>query len=117
MAAIGASLQLLPGWLLTFLLGVLQRIVPFPGAMHAAGHAARAPLPSALTSARALDVHCACHFVALALLAIAATLASARLVEAAAAIGVAGAVAFAVFFAVAQWRVAQSMAARPLPAA
>jgi hypothetical protein len=106
---------LVPGWLLTFLLGVLQRIVPFLGAMHAAGHAARAPLPSALTAERPLDVHCACHFVALALLALAAMFASARLAEIAAAIGAVGAIAFAVFFTLAQWRLARTAATPPVP--
>lgn len=99
---------LVPGWLLTFLLGVLQRIVPFLAAMHASGSAARAPVPSSLTAEQPLDVHCACHFIALALLVLAAMLASARLAEAAAVIGATGAVAFAVFFVVAQWRLARA---------
>ena len=108
---------LVPGWLLTFLLGILQRIVPFLAAMHASGHAARAPLPSALIAGRSLDVHCVCHFAALGLLVLAALLASPRIAEVAAAIGIVGALAFAVFFAVAQWRLAQAVVARPLPAA
>lgn len=108
---------LVPGWLLTFLLGILQRIVPFLAAMHASGHTARAPLPSALTADRALDVHCVCHFVALALLVLAALLGSPRIAEVAAAAGIVGAVAFAVFFAVAQWRLARAVAAHPMQAA
>ena len=48
------GLCLIGVWLLSFLLGMLQRILPFLAAMHAGGAGRRrAPTPSALTSERA----------------------------------------------------------------
>jgi hypothetical protein len=91
---------LLIGSLLSFLLGTLSRIVPFLAAMHA-GVGRRAPLPSALTAQRPLDIHFACHLTALALLLGAVLADSVWLVRAAAIIGACGALAFAVFFVLA----------------
>ncbi|HEX8012074.1 MAG TPA: hypothetical protein VF814_14230 [Casimicrobiaceae bacterium] len=93
---------LIPGWLLTFLLGILQRIVPFLASMHV-GHRDRRgkrlpPTPSSLTAQRPLAIHFACHLAALGLLIAAVALDSAWAVRAAALVGFAGAVAFAVFF-------------------
>ncbi len=85
-------------WLLSFLLGMLERILPFLGAMYAAGTARRAPTPSALTDERALRLHFACHVAALVGLALALAIDSARIAAAAALIGVAGALAFCVFY-------------------
>ena len=69
------GLVLIGGWLLTFLLAILQRIVPFLASMHAAQAKTRGsglpPTPSALTAERPLAIHFACHLAALALLAIA----------------------------------------------
>jgi hypothetical protein len=96
------------GGLLTFLLGILARIVPFLASMHAAG-GPRPPTPSALTDERALGVHTALHIAALGFLVAAVAADSATLVRLAAALGTAGAVAFAAFFATA-WR--RSVAAR-----
>ncbi|HMA07872.1 MAG TPA: hypothetical protein VKP68_08420, partial [Ramlibacter sp.] len=86
-------------WLLSFLLGMLERILPFLGAMYAAGTARRAPTPSALTDERALRVHFACHVAALAGLALALAAGSAWIATAAALVGVVGALAFCVFYA------------------
>jgi hypothetical protein len=90
---------LIAGWLLTFLLGILQRILPFLASMHAARDKRRAPVPSALTAERPLAVHAICHFAALALLVLAIVLQASWLAQAAALAGAAGALAFAVFFA------------------
>lgn len=87
-------------WLLSLLLGMLQRIVPFLAAMHAGGSGRRARTPSSLTHDAALRVHFACHVAALALLSLAAVLDNAWLVRAGAAAGAVGAGAFAWFFAV-----------------
>ena len=57
------------GWLLSFLMGVLQRILPFLASMHAAQGRRRPPTPSALTLTRALNWHAVAHALALALLA------------------------------------------------
>jgi hypothetical protein len=90
-------------WLLSFLLGMLQRILPFLGAMHAAGTGRRAPTPSALAHDRALRIHFACHVAALAGLALAIAADSALLAALAAAVGAVGAAAF-FFFYVTLWR-------------
>ena len=45
------------GWLLSFLMGVLQRILPFLASMHAAQGQRWPPTPSALTLTRALHWH------------------------------------------------------------
>ena len=55
------------GWLLTFLLGVLQRILPFLGSMNAASARARSPRPSELAPERLLRVHALLHALALVL--------------------------------------------------
>jgi hypothetical protein len=86
-------------WLLSFLLGMLQRILPFLGAMHAAGAGRRAPTPSALTHDRALRIHFACHATALAGLALAIAADSALLAGLAAAVGAVGAAAYFFFYA------------------
>jgi hypothetical protein len=90
------------GWLATFLLGILQRIVPFLAAMHAGQRKIPGrkmpPTPSSLTADRPLALHFHCHFAALLLLAVAILTDSAWLVRLAATIGAIGATAFAVFF-------------------
>jgi hypothetical protein len=83
------GLLLVPGWLLTFLLGVLQRIVPFLASVHALSGPRQ--LASSLTPSRLLAAHAALHLGALALL-------FAGLPAAGAALGLAGALAFAAFF-------------------
>lgn len=98
------------GWLLSFLLGVLQRILPFLAAMHAAQGRRRPPTPSALTLARALSWHAAAHGLALALLAAGMAASSPALLRAAGAVGSIGALCFAGFFAVLLNRLRVSMA-------
>lgn len=83
------GLALVPGWLLTFLLGVLQRIVPFLASVHALSGGR--PLASALNPARLLAAHAGLHLGALALL-------FAGFHAAGAALGLAGALAYAAFF-------------------
>ena len=101
-AGMGAlfGLTLIVGWLLTFLLGILQRIVPFLASMHAARGKRLPPTPSALTAGRPLAVHFHCHLAALALLALAVILESPWVTGAAALIGATGAAAFAGFFVI-----------------
>jgi hypothetical protein len=93
------GLCVIAGWLLSFLLGMLQRIAPFLAAMHSSGKGRRAKTPSALTHDAALRVHFFAHVTALALLAFAAVTGDAWLAAAGCAAGLAGAVAFAFFFA------------------
>lgn len=92
------GLLLVPGWLLSFLLGVLQRIVPFLASVHASTAARGTPLISALTPGALLAVHQALHVGALAALLAAALLGETWLARAGAAAGLASAAAFALFF-------------------
>ncbi|MCM2251515.1 MAG: hypothetical protein NDJ19_04060 [Ramlibacter sp.] len=96
--ASGFGLCVIGVWLLSFVLGMLQRIVPFLVAMHLGGAGRRAQTPSALTRDDALSVHFACHLGALALLAAAIALDNAWIALAGAAVGAAGALAFGFFF-------------------
>ncbi|MGE5169082.1 MAG: hypothetical protein ACM3JC_01780 [Rudaea sp.] len=90
---------LVVGWLLTFLLGILQRIVPFLASMHAARGRHLPPTPSALAAGPALRIHFACHLAALGLLTLGIVGDNTWLVRLAAIAGTAGAGAFAIFFA------------------
>ena len=89
---------LVGGWLLTFLLGVLQRILPFLASMHAVRSAGGAPpLASELAASSPLVLHAICHGLAVALLAIAIAIDVRSLARLGAAIGLVGAAAFAWF--------------------
>jgi hypothetical protein len=102
LAATGPALVLvllLYGWLLTLLLGVLQRILPFLASMHAARRRARPLVPTRLVAERALALHRLCHFAALAALVAGVLLALPWAIRTAAAIGLIGAAAFAWFAA------------------
>lgn len=94
------GLCLLGVWLLSFALGLLQRILPFLAAMHAAGGGRRSPTPSNLTHERALQLHFGCHVGALAALGLSIGFDSGPLALAAAGVGTAGAAAFCFFYAV-----------------
>jgi hypothetical protein len=93
------GLLLVPGWLLTFLLGVLQRIVPFLASVHASTSTRGTPIISALTPARLLAWHRGLHLIALSLLVACAVSGQPWLALAGAAAGMSGAAAFAAFFA------------------
>jgi hypothetical protein len=89
---------MLIGWLMTFLFGILQRILPFLASMHAPRSAAGAPPSvSELAAAWPLKLHAGCHGTALAVLTIAILLDSVWLARAGGVIGLAGAIAFAWF--------------------
>lgn len=92
------GILLVIGWLLTFLLGVMQRIVPFLASVHASATARGTPLISAMTPARLLAAHRALHLAALALLCVSAFLDLPLLARIGAAAGFAGAALFAAFF-------------------
>lgn len=109
------GIALIGGWLLSFLLGVLQRILPFLASMHAAQGQRRSPTPSSLTLERALAWHFRAHLAALALLAAAALTDQALLAAAAGAAGLMGALAFAAFFVVLMRRLAQATAGAAAP--
>ena len=60
---------LLYGWLLTFLLGILQRIVPFLATMNASKPGQMAPRPSEFENQIPLKAHAVCHAAAIILVA------------------------------------------------
>lgn len=99
---------LLVGGLLTLLMGVLSRIVPFLASMHAGAGKRRAPTAGSLTAQRPLDIHFYSHVGAMVVLLGACILGSAWLVRLAATLGLAGACAFCVFFVIAWRRMRQS---------
>ncbi|HPO19942.1 MAG TPA: hypothetical protein PLO07_12195, partial [Rubrivivax sp.] len=109
------ALVAIGGWLLSFLLGMLQRILPFLAAMHAARGARRAPTPSALSAERPLALHFAAHLAALAALLLAIVVDSPLLAALGAAAGALGALALIAFF-VLLWRRVRGLAAHPAPA-
>ena len=90
---------ILAGWLLTFLTGILQRIMPFLASMHAADASGMPPLLSDLTAQTPLKIHAVCHFTALVLCSIGIVLEWSILIETGAIIGVIGSIAFLVFAA------------------
>lgn len=87
------------GWLLTFVTAILQRIMPFLASMHSGGEGKKPVLMSRLVAERPLAVHAVLHALALALGAAGLAAGWAPLLQAAAAFGLAGALAFAVFTA------------------
>jgi hypothetical protein len=95
--ALFGALALL-GWLFTFVLGMLQRIVPFLASMHASVPGRAPPLVSTLTAELPLAIHRYCHLAAVAglIAGIAGDWPSVVMIAGAA--GAAGAAAFAWFF-------------------
>jgi len=92
------GILLFAGWLLTFLLGILQRILPMLVSMHAGPGSGSGSVFAVVGVRRAsLRLHAACHALALGSV-IAGTAANlAPLVQAGSAIGLVGALAYAVF--------------------
>jgi len=88
---------LLGGWLLTFLLGILQRIMPFLASMHISSSGGHAPRLSEIAPDWPLRVHMVCHFLALALIATGISADWPLAVRVGAAFGLVGAISFGVF--------------------
>ncbi len=91
------GLVALAGWLLTFLLGILQRIIPFLAAMNAAKSGETPPTPSEVAVESPLKVHAVAHFTGLVLMALGIVLDAGTPVLIGAVAGAIGAVAFLVF--------------------
>lgn len=85
------------GWLLTFMMGILQRIIPFLAAMNAAKEGQTPPTPSEVSIETPLKIHAVGHFTALALIAAAIVMDEGWLVLGGAGAGTIGAIAFAWF--------------------
>ncbi len=133
------GLLLIGGWLLTFLLGILQRILPFLASMYVGrgvrepprslrslppegaqsglgrpgAGLTRPPTPSSMSADRPLAVHFLCHLLALTGLALAVVVDSPLIAALAAAIGAFGAAAFGVFFVTLLRRMRASAPASP----
>jgi hypothetical protein len=88
---------LLAGWLLTFLTGILQRIMPFLASMHVAGAGGKPVLLSELTAELPLKVHAGCHVSAVILCSFGIIANSGMLVRFGAVLGLTGALALAFF--------------------
>jgi len=101
---------LIGGWLLTFLLGTLQRILPFLASMHAARTPGKSPPPiSELAASGPIKIHAMCHVMALIAVALAIVADTPALLRVGAAIGLVGASAFIWFAAgVMRWLVQQA---------
>jgi hypothetical protein len=92
------GLLLVLGWLLTFVTGILQRIMPFLASMHSGGGPGIKPIMlSQLVAERPLAIHAACHGAAIALIAAGMVAGSGISTALGAACGLAGALSFAVF--------------------
>ncbi len=85
------------GWLLTFVTGILQRIIPFLAAMNMSKLSLKPPRLSELAPEWPLKIHALCHAVALALCLAGIALDISQIVRFGALIGCAGAAAFAWF--------------------
>jgi len=91
---------LVAGWLLTFLLGILQRILPFLASMHAPRAPGKSPPPiSELAASRPIRIHSICHAVALFVIAAAIAGDMPELLRVGAGVGFVGAFAFLWFTA------------------
>ena len=107
--------SLIFGWYLTFLLGVLQRILPFLASMHASRLGAKALAPAKLASGDHLAVHRWCHFSALILVAAGLILDNGWIIRIGGLTGLAGALAFILFGAEVLKRTRAHIAALPRP--
>lgn len=85
------------GYLLSFVLGILERILPFLASVHGARPGRRAPMPSALTPERAQSIHWPLHVLAVGLLVAGIAFGHEGIVRAAGVAGVGAALAFAGF--------------------
>jgi len=105
------GLILVGGWLLGFVLAVLQRIIPFLAAMHSSADGRPPALPSRLAPAWASAVHFVAHLAAIALLCAGLVFGLWWAVGLGLAAGLCGAVAFAVYAARVPWRLRRHRAA------
>lgn len=112
-AAIAVVLAVV-GWLLGSLWAILQRILPFLASMHAArgGARGRPPTPSSLSLEAPLVLHEVAHAMALALLVCAVATRAPAWLLAACACGLAGALAWLVYFGVLLLRLRRATVAR-----
>ncbi len=87
----------LAGWQLTFLLGILQRIMPFLASMHTSGKGGKPALLSELAAEHPLQVHAIFHAIALVCCVIGIVTEWTPAVQAGALAGLVASLAFAAF--------------------
>lgn len=127
--ACGLALDLLPdtapalfgfcalfGWLLSLVLGVQQRILPFLASMHAVRARARPLAPAKLVNERSLVLHRWCHGAALAAVGLGIALAEPAAIRAGGAVGTLGAIAYGAFAATVLRRARHHLATSAPPA-
>lgn len=91
------GLLLVFGWLLSFVTGILQRIMPFLASMHSGARGGKPVLLSHLLWEPALTAHVVCHSGAVTLLAVGLAVKSPTVLTVATLLGLAGALSFASF--------------------
>jgi hypothetical protein len=104
------------GWLLSLLLGVLQRILPFLASMHVLRAGPRPIPPGRLVHERGLRIHRWCHMAAVTIIAAGLLFGQVMAIRIGAAIGFAGAAGFAVFAASVFMRTRQHLKTAPAAA-
>jgi hypothetical protein len=109
------GLLLLHGWLLSLVVGMLQRILPFLASMHVMASRGKALSPAALSWDGALRIHLIGHCAALALSLAGAVLGDGALVATGGVAGAAGGTAFAGFAGVVFARVFPFLHIPPVP--
>lgn len=103
------------GWLLSLITGVLQRIMPFLGSMFSTRPGLKPVLVSKLTAGQPLRVHLICHFAGLALVSAGILSGDGLVVRLGGAVGLVGAVAFALFAGLLWYRLTRHIHPTPQP--
>lgn len=89
--------MMIAGWLLTFLFGILQRIMPFLASMHVGKARGRPPLLSEIGPERPLRLHAIAHGAAVLLIGAGIMADASHAIQAGAMIGLFGSLAFGWF--------------------
>lgn len=99
------------GWLLSMLVGVLQRIMPFLASMHAMRKAKMPVSPAELTATRPLAIHRWCHLAAVSMVGLGIVAEAPLPITLGGAVGFAGALAFGTFAVIVARRTRARLAA------
>jgi hypothetical protein len=105
------------GWLLSLVLGVQQRILPFLGSMHVLRAGARPMAPTRLVKERCLQIHRWCHLAAIALVTAGILLATPTIIRVGGSAGAVGALAYGLFAITVFQRTRAHLGAAAVPAA
>lgn len=105
------------GWLLSLVIGVQQRILPFLGSMHVLRTGARPVAPTKLADERCLRIHRWCHFLAVGLVAAGILFAAPAIIRLGGCAGFVGALAYGLFAITVFQRARQHLGAAAVPVA